>query len=884
MAFERIGLGAVLSFDGSKFSAGIKKPRDELGRFLKTGKQTTTMVGRFKLIGTAAFKAVGRSMMVMRAGMASLKSGMLGVSLAFAPLTLGALGAAGKFATFEQQMQNVKAVAGFTTEQFVAMEKKSKQLGATTAFSATQAGEGFEELARAGFSFEDQMGAIGGVLNLAAADAIELSVAAGITSNVLNAMGINANEASRVADVLAQTSANAATDVTQLGEAFKFAAPIASTMGIELEDTALALGLISNAGIKGTSAGNSFKNMLLKLAKPTAKGTKLMTDYGIQVFETAEGNLDLKKTMDSVIAGTKGITSATKRAAVMSEIFGLRGQGAVAALDKSIQNGKFDKLRAALDDATGAAERMAKTRLDSFLGQITLLSSAAEGFAIEFFEPFVSMAKDALEGQVIPFISGVVSVMQALASEGASVDDLKKKFGLAAQVAMGIKDAISAILGAIATMKAKMTEWMDIANEAFGGDTARKVAKFATLFLLIGAAAAPVIIAIIAIGFAVSSIASIIIGLGSILAGAFLPVLIIGGGIAATLAAISNENETLGQTATRAWGSFKAVAMDTWQTVLKPMFGGMKEAGVIVLPELQRIWTQSFGIMKAAVLDLFQALFGSFSETDISWRDVGQMMVFVLSSIIEAVIKLTTFIVIMVVQAVKLFKAFAKGVIEWMIMPFTRTWNLLKDIGKGFKLIFQGNIVAGLKQFGKALLNFILAPLRMIIRNIVRLADAIPGLGKTIPEALRNFANVGAVGGLAVKGTGTKGPSGKRGAPAFLGAKKPKAVEVTKKSASVAAEGAQTAGEVAAGLLETSSASQTDAVLAKLDEVKGAAGKSPCIDNNVSVAIDNETVARGQARHKAELGQRSGFKATPWQRRTAVEFGSAPTRGGGVGA
>lgn len=870
MAFERIGLGVDLTMDVGKFVSGMKRGRDEMGRFTKSTNLAGTALVKLKTVGAGAVRSLGRSLSKVRSGMGAIATGLSQATIAFAPLGLAAGAGAKSFVDFEQQMMNVRSVAkDMTQQEFAQTIARAKELGATTQFTATQAGEGFENLARAGFSFQQRMDAIGGTLNLAAADSIDLATATDITASVLRGMNLEMDQANRVADVLAQTSANSNTNVIQLGEAFKFAAPVAKDFGLTLEDTAIALGLTANAGLRGTLAGTSVKNMMLKLAKPTSKATGFMKQYGIQVLENADGSLNLRKTLDSVIEGTKGITSSTQRAAVISEVFGLRGQGAVSAISSAIEKGDFDKLAGALDNAKGAAEAMAKIRLDSFKGQLTLLQSAAEGLAIEVFGPFVSFAKDGLENSVIPFVQDVVKVLQELAKPAANVDELGEKFGVAAQVALGIADAMAMIRRGINVVIEKgrqLGAWME---STFGEDITRQLTKWGVVLAAVATAAVPIGLAFVAAGFAVSGLITAISGVASVISGAFLPILIIGGLVVGVFAAVRRENETFMQTAQRVWSNVKAWVIDVWQNVLKPMWAGIKEAATIVLPQLEAVWKDSMGIIKAALIDLFRAFGIEMDGNKTDWKEIGKIAVFVLGAIIEAVIKVGTHLVVMIVTAIKLIKAWAIAIADSVILPFNMVWSVVREIGGSLAMIFGGDMIAGFKRLGTALLNFVLEPLRFILRQAIRIADAV---SVDIPDSVRNFANQGFV----LQELQTEAPKvsfGERGSPGFLDSplEQVKAVD----EASEAAQTMKNLEDAFSGGLNDL-LGEGGPIAKKLDEQTEQAKKAPCVDSTVAVNLDGSEVARSTQRHQAELKDRAGFRSSPYQRRIAAEHGAVP--------
>src|SRR5699024_3933089 len=241
-----------------------------------------------------------------------------------------------------------------------------------------------EMLARAGFSTSEVMDALPSVLDLAAAGAIDLGDAADITSNILSGFGMEASDTAKVADILAQASADSNTDVQGLGEAFKYVGPIASDLGISIEDTAASIGFLGDAGIQGGQAGRQLRSGLQSLTAPTSQAASLMDELGIEVFD-ANGNM---KSMPDVVGelekGLEGM-SAEQRAAALETIFGADAMSAWSVLvnEGSDELGAFSD---ELADSEGAAADMAGIMEDNLAGSMRSLKSALEGLAIGFYE------------------------------------------------------------------------------------------------------------------------------------------------------------------------------------------------------------------------------------------------------------------------------------------------------------------------------------------------------------------------------------------------------------------------------------------------------------------------------------------------------------------
>lgn len=270
-------------------------------------------------------------------------------------------------AEFEQSLAGVRAVIQPTEEQFRDLEDAARDLGATTVFSASQAAEGLEFLGRAGFTAEEALGAIKGTLDLAAAGSLELGRAADIASNVLSGFGLNATEAGRVADVLASSAANANTNVEQLGEGIKFVGPIAAAFGISIEDSAAALGTLSNAGLQASTAGTGLRRVLSTLGTQSPKLTKLLEKLGVSFSDINPATNDLT----DVIERLSG-TSLT--AADALEVFGDRGAPAILSLISQVDG--LRELNETLENSGGTAGRIADTLQDTLSGAVKELRSA----------------------------------------------------------------------------------------------------------------------------------------------------------------------------------------------------------------------------------------------------------------------------------------------------------------------------------------------------------------------------------------------------------------------------------------------------------------------------------------------------------------------------
>lgn len=378
---------------------------------------STAIAGMQKASG--AFSKMQMNAKLAGEGIKNVQRGFAGFNIVVAGAAAGAAGAVKKFADFDGQMGAVKAVLGKdAAPEFEKLEGLAAKLGATTSFTATQSAEAMENLARAGFDATQIMKAVPQVLAAAAAEGMDLGTAADIVASNIKAFQLEAKDAGRVADALAFVSAKTNTNMVGLQEGLKFVAPVAKTMGIELEDTAAALGALADVGLKGTLAGTGLKNALLKLAKAAKGGKVSVGNYSVEVAKTQEGNVDLSKTMFNIVTALQKIDDPLERANASMGLLGLRGMGTAAAFDAL---GKNQKLVSTLfvgmrDRAKGAASGMQAMRLDTLQGDFTLLSSAVDGF-------MNSLGK-ALRDYIRPFIQGGKGITEAIGSAGQVITRL----------------------------------------------------------------------------------------------------------------------------------------------------------------------------------------------------------------------------------------------------------------------------------------------------------------------------------------------------------------------------------------------------------------------------------------------------------------------------
>lgn len=318
--------------------------------------------------------------------------------------------------TFEASMDKVAAISGATGGDLDKLTEKAKEMGSTTKFSASESAEAFEYMAMAGWKTNDMLEGIDGIMALAAASGADLATTSDIVTDALTAFGEEAGEAGRLADIMAAASSNANTNVEMMGETFKYAAPVAGSLGASMEDTAVAIGLMANVGIKASQAGTSLRTGLTNLAKPTKQMKEWMDKYNIALVENEDGSVNLRETMIK-LREKMGDLSETEQAAAAAAIFGKDSMaGWLGVINASDED--FNKLITAIDNSNGAAQNMADTMQNNLSGAMTIFKSALEGLGIELYGKAVKPLTGAVE-----FATGVINGLTNLLKDHRSEND-----------------------------------------------------------------------------------------------------------------------------------------------------------------------------------------------------------------------------------------------------------------------------------------------------------------------------------------------------------------------------------------------------------------------------------------------------------------------------
>jgi len=355
---------------------------------------------------------------------------------------------------FDDSMSKVSAISGATGKDLEALRNQAKELGASTAFSASQAADGMAFLAQAGFKTHEVMSAMPSMLNLASAGNLDLARTADIASNIMSGFGIAATEAGRVADVLAQAASSSNVDISMLGETMKYAAPVAKAFGMSLEEAAAIAGKMGDAGIQGSEAGTALRAALVRLSDPPKDAADALKKLGVATTDLQGNMLPIGQILKQMEQGMAGLSESEKLAAA-SAIFGQEAMaGWLAVLD--VGSDTLSDFTKELENSNGRAEQMATTMQDNIGGAFRSFMSAVEGLAISFGEvlsPYVRKVAEQLTGLVSKFSemdSGTKKIIIVIGSLVAAIGPVLLGLGMMATAIGAISSPVLIAVGAIA--------------------------------------------------------------------------------------------------------------------------------------------------------------------------------------------------------------------------------------------------------------------------------------------------------------------------------------------------------------------------------------------------------------------------------------------------
>lgn len=661
----------------------------------------------------------------------------------FLPVTAGvtALGTAAvkTAADFDSAMSKVAAVSGATGKDFDKLKAKAREMGSKTKFSASQAAEAMNYMAMAGWNTEDMLGGIEGVMNLAAASGEDLATTSDIVTDALTAFGLSSKKSGHFADVLAAASSKANTNVSMMGETFKYCAPIAGSLGFSVEDTAEAIGLMANAGIKSTQAGTSLRTIMTSLSGDVKICGKNIGEVSIATTNADGSMRDLSDILGDCRKAFSGLSESEKAAAAESLVGKNAMSGFLALMNAG--EGDIDSLSKAIENCDGKAAEMSGTMQDNLEGQLTILKSQLEELAISFGE------------LLMPAIRQIVSWIQAFVDKLNSMDEGTKKviitIALVAAAIGPILIVVGKVMSAIGTIMTVIPKLAGAINAAKGVITAFNAACAANPYVLIVAAIVALVAAFIYLWNNCEEFRQFWIDLWN--------------GIKEVAIAVW---ESLKQFFASAWEFIKTTAETVWNGIKNYFAGlweGIKNIFQTVVDAIKLIITTYFNVYKTIITTVLNAIKTVFTTVWNAIKTVVTTVVTAISTFLTTAWNTIKTVVTTVLNAIRTAVTTIWNAIKTAITTavnaiknnVTTSWNNIKNtvvsVGNAIKTAVTtvwNNVTSAVKNAMSNVFNAVKNGFSNVKNHITGLASQAFSWGKDLIMGIVNGIRscIGAVG------------------------------------------------------------------------------------------------------------------------------------------
>lgn len=526
------------------------------------------------------------------------------------PVTAGVVGlgtaAVKTAADFDSAMSKVAAVSGATGKDLDALRDKAREMGSKTKFSASEAAEAMNYMAMAGWKTEDMLSGIEGVMNLAAASGEDLATTSDIVTDALTAFGLSAKDSGHFADILAAASSNANTNVSMMGETFKYCAPIAGALGFSAEDTAEAIGLMANAGIKGSQAGTALRTIMNNLSGDVKICGSSIGEVTVATTNADGSMRDLSDILADCRTAFSGLSESEKAAAAES----LVGKNAMSGFLALMNAGEADinKLSSAIDNCDGCAAGMAETMNDNLAGQLTILKSQLQELAISFGE------------LLMPAIRTIVGWIQKFVDWLNSMDEGTRKvivtIALVAAAIGPVLIIVGKVISAIGTIMTIIPKLAGVINAAKGVIAAFNAVCAANPYVLIIAAIVALVAAFIYLWNNCEEFRQFWIDLWESIKEIAIAVW-----------------EALKEFFTAAWEAIKTTAVTVWNAIkdfFTGLWEGIKNIFTTVVNAISTFLTNAWNAIKNTVTTVFNAIKTFFTTI---WNGIKSVITTVVTAI-----------------------------------------------------------------------------------------------------------------------------------------------------------------------------------------------------------------------------------------------------------
>jgi TP901 family phage tail tape measure protein len=644
--------------------------------------------------------------------------------------------------------------------------------------------------------------------------------------NSYAASGLSAADAT--ADLLNAVVAGK-TRAEDLARTFGRVASIGAVAGLEHRELAGAVAAVTTKGIQTESAVSGVRQAIVNVLKPTKVATDEAERLGISFNAATLKSKGLGGFL-KMITSSSGYTAES-----MSKLFGdVDGLAAVMALagDNGVGfNNVMKQMAVGTAQTDNALQKMTQTLAFQFkrLHAVTGNLSKQVGMLFDRFGPNIER---------------MINRMQSFVDVFSATD------GTAAEVRKGIESAFNKMAAAVTAFQDALDQGKGKLVEFVGQENIAKIAEIITIFAVAGGALAPFIVmaggAIVAIGTLFQAVATVFAGLqtaAAVIGGAISqPLLIAIGSVMLAFELFRNQNESYLDAAIRLWDLVKGAVMSVWTTAIQPFIDGLTNAFMPAISALGDSWNEIKNSITSAFSELFEFFSAGQETTTTDWLEVGQTIGSILAAAATTLATVASFLIYVLTNVITIVVEIGATIANFIIAPFEAVWNLVKQVGASVLQILSGDVIGAMKRLGLAILDFVLTPLKMVVGAFVDISDMAK---MPVPQAVRDFANK------------------ELAAPVLLSEKKK--------------EDAKAAGE-ALGMGAEKERQKADKA-----PITVMGPPAPPIDVNVKscVQVDGKEVARSTAKVQKEIGERAGFRATPWQRRQMVEQGAIPMRTGG---
>lgn len=579
-----------------------------------------------------------------------------------APIVAGFGAAVKKSIDFDDSMRKVKATSGATGSEFQQLRDKALEMGAKTKFSASESADALNYMALAGWDTKDMLGGIDGVMQLAAASGEDLGQVSDIVTDSLTAFGMKAKDSGHFADVLAQTSSKANTDVRGLGEAFKYAAPVAGALGYTVEDTSIAIGLMSNAGIKGEKAGTALRTMFTNLSKPTGDMKKKMDELGISITDSNGNMLPMRDVMDQLRGKFKNL-SKEQQANAASTIFGKEAMsGALAIINASDED--YQKLTKSIDGSKGAANRMSKEMEGGIGGSLRQMKSAIESLAIsigDIMAPYIKKLAEWVShaaSKLNEMPKGTQKIVVGLGLVAAAIGPLLVTLGVMVSTIGSAMTVIGPLMTSIRTLSfitkgwALATGFLNTILSVAKGQIALQTVLTGKYSLVTKTAALVTRGLGLAIRFMTGPVGLVITAVGLLVT---------------AIVHLWRNNETFRNNVIKIWNTIKDGLLTIWNGIKTfgiAVWNGLKTGVMLIVQTWWTLLKSYFNIWKAVITTIFNTIKNVIVGV---WNTIKSVTMFIINAWKSGITAIFNGLLIII-----------KGILNLYKNTFINTWNLIK--------------------------------------------------------------------------------------------------------------------------------------------------------------------------------------------------------------